>query len=103
MVKIPPEHDFTQSRTEWELTVFDRAVKTGHFTTSRFLGQGKYDIRKFRRFAAAVNDAGGPDSTGRALVYAVAPTGRFVCVEPILWNELMQRARRLEKSKQGSG
>lgn len=44
-----------------------------HFTTSRFLGRGKYDTREFKTLAAAQDDAAGDR---RAMIYLVTNEGR---------------------------
>lgn len=78
-----PEHDFKQSRDEWETTVIAAAVT---FTTARFLGRGQYDRREFATLAGAIADAG---DDRRAMVYAVTEAGRSVMVPRTRWADLI--------------
>lgn len=77
------EHDFKQSRDEWEGSVIAAATK---FTTSRFLGRGEYDTREFGSLPEAVADA---KDDRRAMVYAVTDTGRSVMVPRAAWARLL--------------
>jgi hypothetical protein len=69
---IPPEHDFTLSREEWEQVVFDRAT---YFVVTRILGYGKRNQVRFSNPHDAFDNAG---DEHKALVYAVTDLGRFV-------------------------
>jgi hypothetical protein len=57
------------ARAIWDAEQIARAVS---FTTSRFLGRGKYDTRRFETLDEAKADARGDR---RAMVYAVTPEG----------------------------
>lgn len=57
------------ARQAWDLEQIARAVG---FTTSRFLGRGRYDTRPFGTQAEALADARGDR---RAIVYAITPEG----------------------------
>lgn len=59
----------TNARAVWDAEQIARAVG---FTTSRFLGVGRFDTRRFGALPAALADARGDR---RALVYAITPEG----------------------------
>lgn len=62
-------HMKTNARAVWDQEQIARAVE---FTTSRFLGRGVFDTRRFRDLALARTDAAGDR---RAMVFAVTPEG----------------------------
>lgn len=63
------------ARQAWDEEQIARAVG---FTTSRFLGTGRFDTRPFDTLAAAREDARGDR---RAIVYAVTPEGFTIHIE----------------------
>lgn len=91
MVKAVDEHDFTQTREQWELSVFRNAT---YFTViRRAFGRRKvhfdsnYERKEFLTFKAAVTEA---RSDPRALVYAVTAKERDCMVRRDQWDKLMQ-------------
>jgi hypothetical protein len=65
----------TNARAAWDAEQIARAVE---FTTSRFLGRGRYDTRRFSTLDAARADACGDR---RAMVFAVTPEGFTIHIE----------------------
>ena len=88
----PPEHDFTQTWDEWELTVINVAVK---FKVIRFLVRSKYDRREFGTLRDAVDNA---SPNKRLLIYAVTETGRHVQVPRLRWDEFLKLRGEVETS-----
>lgn len=60
------------TRTEFDAAQIARAAE---FTTARFLGRGKYEIRRFETRSEAEADAVGDR---RAMVYAVTAEGMSI-------------------------
>lgn len=83
-VSAAPEHDFSQSRDQWEQSVIDNAA---YFTTARHKGRGNYDRREFPTMAEAAGDA---DDDPRAMVYACTVTGRSVLVPRDKWPQAVK-------------
>lgn len=52
-------------------------LEAAYWTTSRFLGRGKYDTQEFPTFAAAWADAA---TDRRKIVYAVTKDGFSACI-----------------------
>jgi hypothetical protein len=76
------EHNFTGKLEDWDERVFRAATKRGGtFTTYRRIGHEK---KVFRTFPEALQDIRNVD---QSLIYAVAPTGRFINLPRSLWNK----------------
>ena len=90
--KRDPERDFTVQPEERDEIIFDRAV---HFTTFRLHSGRHYrDTRKFETYPEALKDAA---KDRRALLYAVAASGRSVCIDEAKREEFLQRWRDNQK------
>lgn len=75
------EHNFNVTAGEWEKSVFEAAVLEGHFVV--YDGATKERV-EFRTFPDAVRWA---NLFQRALVYAVAKSGRHTVIPRNMWNE----------------
>lgn len=79
------DRDFKVTLEEWEEAVFDNH---DHFTVVRYRARLKHDTRVFKDFPDAVIDA---RKAGRPLIYCVAKSGRFFCIEEVRWDYFMDR------------
>lgn len=71
---MKPEHTFPSNLDEWEDSVI---LNSTLFTCFTFRGRGTRHTEEFKSFEEAIQAAG---DDPRALVYAVAESGRFVCI-----------------------
>jgi hypothetical protein len=85
---IPPEHDFSLPLPEWELAVFDRATR---FTVAGYRGRATRTYAAFDTLPEAMEAARNCD---RCCVYAVAPSGRFICLDRADWPRWLERYAR---------
>jgi hypothetical protein len=87
------EHDFSQTCQEWECAIFDRAsyykVVEYRSGSGPNLGDTKRETH-WSVFPWAVRYAA---DRRDAVIYAVAPTGRFTCLDREKWGEWEQRWR----------
>ena len=88
--KYPPEHDFTLTWDEWELTVIREAVL---FTVFRFRGRGTRSRLEFGTLREAIDEA---TTDERALVYAVTKRERCVQVPRARWDEFLRLREKVE-------
>lgn len=90
---VRPEHDFRQSREEWERVVFDNATL---FRVSRFHGKGRWTAKDFTTFPAAVRNA---LTDNQAMIAAVCDSGRWIRCDRAEWSEWMKRWKARRKRK----
>lgn len=89
------ENEFGTTLDEWEDRIFSEAT---HFRLHRFPSQslpnvsGAYDRSEVTDFEDALRLAGGVLSVPnqRVLIYAVAESGRFVCLEKKKWAHFLE-------------
>jgi hypothetical protein len=84
------EHDFTQSRADWEAAVFDRAI---HFAVVENRNKRKYSTWRYLPWAVKYCrqlDTGHWDAAGWC-IYAVTATGRFNLLDHEKIDEWVQR------------
>jgi hypothetical protein len=77
------EHNFTGTREEWETRVF---LNAAYFRVHRFLSQGEHESVTVTDFVEALSIAGRElRQKRRVLIYAVTPSGRYVCLPQRQW------------------
>jgi hypothetical protein len=77
------EHNFTGSREEWETRVF---LNAAYFRVHRFLLQGEHESMTVTNFVEALTIAGHElRRKRRVLIYAITPSGRYVCLPTKQW------------------
>jgi hypothetical protein len=84
------EHDFTQSRADWEAAVFDRAI---HFAVVENRNKRKYSTWHYLPWAVKYCrqlNTGHWDAAGWC-IYAVTATGRFNLLDHEKIDEWVQR------------
>jgi hypothetical protein len=80
------EHDFLVDREEWELNVFDAAIKEGNFASINIKTKQRIEYPNFPAAMKALHKV-----SGQHMLYAVAKSGRFVMLPPRKWNDFARR------------
>jgi hypothetical protein len=89
------EHDFTGTQEDWEDRVFIAATRAGHFNVVAARDKTTQTYPCFSDAAlAAWNNL-------NLLVYAVAPSGRFVCCIRKRWKHYLDLQKATEKAING--
>ena len=85
--------EFPETYSQWETTVFDRAVV---FKSVLWTGPGTYSVREFASLADAIADAETRKGQhGRVpIVTAVTKEGRWVTLDRSAWPALQRRRAR---------
>ena len=87
---VQPEF-IDKTQDQWEELLFRNAA---YFTVYRKLSRGKSERKEFANFPEAAVDA---FHDHRALVYAVAESGRFVCVVRSRWQHYLDIWKEMNK------
>jgi hypothetical protein len=92
-MRLPPEHDFSQTSENWERTVFDNAIS---FAVVLHQGCGQREREQYRTLPAAIRRAKRwRGSYGRTpAVYAIAASGRYICLDRADWPKWLARWRK---------
>lgn len=86
-------HGFPRSRIDewpndeiaWEFWMVRNAA---YFTVARRIEMTLFDVRAFDTFEDATKNA---ENDERALVYAVAESGHYICIERIDWHQFLPK------------
>lgn len=80
-------HDFTQSFSDWEISVFDNAA----YFVALTIGPGRFERQRkeFDKFHEAVDFA---KEDKHYCLYAVTESGRSICIDRAKWNDWLARS-----------